>query len=69
MTRESFWKKWSGCSVGGPGVKREFMRDLNSLIDKHKAPFISALENISQEIAEITEGEIRDAENQAERLG
>ena len=73
MTRESFWKKWGlptpDTQTYNPETKREFMEDLKTLIEKHKAPYIGALGNISQEIEDILEGEIKDAEDQAKRLG
>jgi hypothetical protein len=64
MTREKFWKKW-----GPSDEKGLFLIDLNELIVKHQAPYISALDNISCEIDNLTTVEVQHAEVSAKRLG
>ncbi len=68
MTRESFWKKWGQKQITN-NLKMYFMEDLNELIEKHQAPYVSALDNISMEIRELTTGEMKDAEATSKRLG
>lgn len=67
MTRESLWKKWG--HRYHQSAKKDFMADLTELIEKHQAPYISALGNISTEIEALTEGEVKSAETTAKRLG
>jgi hypothetical protein len=63
MTREKFWKKW-----GPSDEKGLFLIDLNELIVKHQAPYISALDNISCEIENLTNVEVTHAQSKAKSL-
>ncbi len=79
MTREMLYKKWLIPGVSKEeqeerseyykGLKCDFMTDIQALIEKHQAPYVGALDNISSEIENLTKVEVEHAEVRAKRLG